>query len=126
MTLQAFCTQVLPRCGRRATHGQWGTHHLARLCALLDVHDELLLLLLELCAFAIELALCLCEGALVLAEPLGRGDRAAKEGFLEAERGVRACVQKGDGERTMMFMARGGERQGQTRTLPAARPTSVL
>ena len=61
--------------------GEWA-HHLARLCTLLDVHDELLLLLLELCALAVELALGLCEGALVLAEPLRGGDRAAKERLL--------------------------------------------
>jgi hypothetical protein len=42
-------------------------HKLSRLGTFLDVHDELLLALLELCAFAVELALRLCQRALVLA-----------------------------------------------------------
>jgi hypothetical protein len=55
---------------------------LAILCGLFDVGDEFLLACLELCALAIEFALGLCEGSLVLAEAFCRGDRAAKEGFL--------------------------------------------
>ena len=65
------------------------THHLAGLCTLLDVHDELLLLLLELCALAVELALRLGEGALVLAEPLRGGNGAPKECLLDSSNGVR-------------------------------------
>lgn len=57
-------------------------HHLTSLSTLLDVHNELLLLLLELGALTVELALRLCKGALVLPKPLGGSDRAAKEGFL--------------------------------------------
>ena len=58
------------------------TNHLASLCALLDVNYELLLLLLEFCAFTIQLALSLGKGALVLSQPLCRGDGATKEGLL--------------------------------------------
>jgi hypothetical protein len=55
---------------------------LPRLCAPLDIGHEFLLAGLELCAFAIELALRLCKRSLVLAETLRGGDGAAKERFL--------------------------------------------
>lgn len=55
-----------------------GTHHLASFRALLDIHHELLLLLLKLGSFSIELALCLGEGALMLAQPLCRGGCPSK------------------------------------------------
>lgn len=58
------------------------THHVARLGILLDVRHRLLLLLLELGAFAFKLALCLLQAALVLSQPLGGGDGASKEGVL--------------------------------------------
>lgn len=59
------------------------THHVARLGILLDVRHGLLLLLLELSALALELALGLLQRALVLAKPLGGGDRTAEECVLE-------------------------------------------
>lgn len=51
--------------------GTWRTHHLPILCALLDIGDEFLLLLFELGAFSIQLALCLLQAPLVLSQPLG-------------------------------------------------------
>ncbi len=57
-------------------------HHLPILGALLDLAHEPLLLRLELGALAVELALCLFERALVLPQPLGRGEAFAKEGVL--------------------------------------------
>ena len=57
-------------------------HHLACLCTLLDIHDELLLLLLELRPLPVQLALRLGEGALVLPQPLGGRDCTPEEGFL--------------------------------------------
>lgn len=70
--------RVAQACARRDDR----TDHLALLCTLFDVHDKLLFLLLELCAFAIELALGLCEGALVLAQPLRWRHGSSKESFL--------------------------------------------
>jgi hypothetical protein len=61
------------------------SRHLARLCRLLDVIDELLLLDLELCAFAVQLALCLFERALVLTQPLG-GSQSSSKGPAETRR----------------------------------------
>jgi len=55
---------------------------LSRLCTLLDVHDELLLALLELRALAVKFALRLCQRALMLAQTLRWRDGAAKERFL--------------------------------------------
>lgn len=49
-----------------------GAYHLSVSGTLLNVHDELGLLLLELGALAVELSLRLLECPLVLAEPLGR------------------------------------------------------
>jgi hypothetical protein len=57
-------------------------YHVAGLCILLDVGHRLLLLLLELGALALELALCLLQAALVLSQPLGRGHGASEEGVL--------------------------------------------
>jgi hypothetical protein len=57
---------------------------LSRLGTLLDVCDELLLALLELCALAVEFALRLCQGALVLAQTLCWRYRTTKERFLIA------------------------------------------
>lgn len=82
------------------------TYELAGLCAALDVADELLLLLLELGALPVELALRLCEGALVLPQPLRRGDRAPKQRFLRPH--IQQSALPGDaasvGARTIMFM----------------------
>jgi hypothetical protein len=65
---------------------------LAGACALLDVLCELLLLLFELCAFAVELSLRLLECALVLPQPLGWRLCAAEERVddvhVEADRGL--------------------------------------
>lgn len=66
--------------GRRMDRDE--TNKLPRFSTLLDVHNELLLALLELGAFTVKLALRLCEGALVLAQSLGGGHRATKQGFL--------------------------------------------
>lgn len=57
-------------------------HHLASLCALLDVHYEFLLLLFELGAFTIQLALSLSEGALVLSQPFRRRNGPTKKSLL--------------------------------------------
>ena len=69
------------------------THHLASLCALLDVHYKFLLLLLELGALSVELALRLCEGALMLPKPLSRRDGPSKQSLLYMERRQRDGVQ---------------------------------
>ena len=58
------------------------TYNLASFCTPLDVADELLLLLLELGALAVELALRLCERTLVLPQPLCGGHCPSEEGFL--------------------------------------------
>jgi hypothetical protein len=55
---------------------------LSRLGTLLDVHDELLLALLELRALAIEFPLRLCQRALMLAQTLRWRHRTTKERFL--------------------------------------------
>lgn len=82
------------------------TYKLAGLCAALDVADELLLLLLELGALPVELALRLCEGALVLPQPLRRGDRASKQRFLHphTQRSALSGDTEGVAARTIMFM----------------------
>jgi hypothetical protein len=56
---------------------------LSRLGSFLDVHDELLLALLELRALAVELALRLCQRALVLAQTLRWRHGATEERFLQ-------------------------------------------
>lgn len=82
------------------------TYKLAGLCAALDVADKFLLLLLELGALPVELALRLCEGALVLPQPLRRGDRASKQRFLHIH--IQRSALPGEatsiGARTIMFM----------------------
>lgn len=55
---------------------------MSRLSTLLDVHDELLLALLELCALAVEFALRLCQRALMLAQTLRWRYGAPEERFL--------------------------------------------
>jgi len=55
---------------------------LSRLGTFLDIHDELLLALLELCALAIEFALRLYQRALMLAQTLRWCYGATKERFL--------------------------------------------
>lgn len=67
--------------GQAAGHD--GCYHLASLCALLDVLDELLLAVFQFGALAVEFALRLGERALVLAQTLGGRDCAAKESFLD-------------------------------------------
>ena len=57
-------------------------YKLASLCALLDVHDEFLLALLQLCAFPIEFSLRFGERALVLAQTLRWSNSTAEQGFL--------------------------------------------
>jgi hypothetical protein len=59
---------------------------LSRLGTLLDVHNELLLALLELCALAVEFALRLCQRALMLAQTLRWRYGATEERFLAIER----------------------------------------
>ena len=59
---------------------------MSRLGTLLDVHDELLLALLELRALAVKFALRLCQRALMLAQTLRWRHGAAKERFLTIER----------------------------------------
>jgi hypothetical protein len=59
---------------------------LSRLGTLLDVHNELLLALLELCALAVEFALRLCQRALMLAQTLRWRYGATKERFLTIEK----------------------------------------
>jgi hypothetical protein len=60
------------------------THELSRLGTFLDVRDELLLALLEFRALAVELALCLCQGALMLAQTFRRRHCATEERFLRS------------------------------------------
>ena len=72
MTLHAFCDQSMSPLQKSAVMA----HHLASLRTLLDVHDELLLRLLQLRALAVKLALRFREGALVLPQPLRRSDCA--------------------------------------------------
>jgi hypothetical protein len=55
---------------------------LSRLGTLLDVHDELLLALLELCALAVEFALRLYQRALMLAQTFRWRYGATEERFL--------------------------------------------
>lgn len=76
--------RVLIKLGQICSGVRWGTrvYHLSRLRTLLYVHDEFLLLLLELSALAIQLALRLREGALMLTQTLRRGHRSTKERFL--------------------------------------------
>ena len=62
-----------------------GAHHLSRLCTLLDVHDELLLTLLELRALAVEFPLRFCQRALMLAQTLRRCHGATEERFLRSK-----------------------------------------
>jgi len=64
------------------------THELTRFGTFLDICNELLLTLLEFCALAVEFALCLCQGALMLAQTLRWRYRATKERFL---RSIVAC-----------------------------------
>jgi hypothetical protein len=64
---------------------------LTRFSTFLDVCDEFLLALLEFCALAVEFALCLCQGALMLAQTLRWRYCATKERFL---RSVVALLQK--------------------------------
>ena len=59
---------------------------MSRLGTLLDVHNELLLALLELCAFAVEFALRFCQRALMLAQTLRRRYGATEERFLRLKR----------------------------------------
>jgi hypothetical protein len=59
---------------------------LSRLGTLLDVHNELLLALLELCALAVEFALRLCQRTLMLAQTLRWRYGATEERFLTIER----------------------------------------
>ena len=63
-----------------------GAHKLSRLGTLLDVHNELLLALLELCALAVELALRLCQRALVLAQTLSWRHGTTEERFLRGSK----------------------------------------
>ena len=60
------------------------THKLSRFGTFLDVGNELLLALLELCALAVEFALCFCQGALMLAQTLRGCHCATKERFLRS------------------------------------------
>ena len=58
------------------------THHVSRLCILLDFSHRLLLLCLELGLLALQFALSFVEGSLVLSEPFRGGKRAAEKGVL--------------------------------------------
>ena len=60
------------------------THELTPFGTFLDVRNELLLALLEFCALAVEFALRLCQGALMLAQTLRWSYCAAKERFLRS------------------------------------------
>jgi hypothetical protein len=59
---------------------------LSCLGTLLDIHNKLLLALLELCALAVELALRLCQRALVLAQTLSWRYGATEKRFLRKSR----------------------------------------
>ena len=72
-----------------ARAGDETTHELPQLGTFLDVRNELLLALLELRALAVEFALCLCQGALMLAQTLRWRYGATKERFLRSI--VRHC-----------------------------------
>jgi hypothetical protein len=98
--------------------------HLAILCALLDVGHELLLLVLELDALAVQFTLCLLEGALVLAQTLCRRHALAKRPLDKLGQGQRpgAGREGGAGRRTFMVAAqavwsgRGCSRGGQVKS----------
>lgn len=62
--------------------GKQISYHLPSLGALLDILHQLLLAVLQFRAFAVQFALRLCQGALVLPQALRRRHGAAKEGFL--------------------------------------------
>ena len=62
--------------------GKQSSYHLPSLGALLDILHQLLLAVLQFRAFAVQFALRLCQGALVLPQALRRRHGAAKEGFL--------------------------------------------
>lgn len=69
-------------CSRSSVeHDVAATHHLTILGALLDVHHEFLLLLFQLGALSVQLALCFLQRPLVLPEPFGWRLGAPKEGF---------------------------------------------
>ena len=68
-----------PAHGTAITRGE--THHLPLARTSLDIADELLLLLLELGALAVEFALRLLQRALVLPQPLGGRLGAPEEGL---------------------------------------------
>jgi len=72
-----------------ARAGDETTHELPQLGTFLDVRNELLLALLELRALAVEFALCLCQGALMLAQTLHWRYGATKKRFLRSI--VRHC-----------------------------------
>lgn len=84
MTLHAFCggTDISASAAQSTAQDSGIAHQLAGLGAALDVADELLLLLLELGALAVELALRLREGALVLPQPFRGGHCPPEERFL--------------------------------------------
>ena len=63
----------------RLSYFVWAaTHRLPGLCALLDISDELLLALFQLCPLAIEFALRFGERALMLTQSLSRRDRSSE------------------------------------------------
>jgi hypothetical protein len=72
--------------------------HLAGLCALAHVGLQLLLLVLELDALALELALRLLQRALVLAQPLGRRHALAERPLDDVHGGRVPWEQEGCGE----------------------------
>jgi hypothetical protein len=67
---------------------------LSRLCTLLNVHNELLLALLELCALAVEFALRFCQRALVLAQTLRWRYGATEERFLRLIENIKVAVHR--------------------------------
>jgi hypothetical protein len=67
---------------------------LSRLGTLLDVHNELLLALLELRALAVEFALRLSQRALMLAQTLRWRYGATEERFLTIERKEKSSVHR--------------------------------
>ena len=71
----------LPSCSDQVFRLDLAGTHLAVLGALLDVLDELLFLVLELHAFAVELALGFLESSLVLAEAFLGGHAPAEGPF---------------------------------------------
>ena len=91
MTLQAFCGYKCVSSLEMDQRSGWTreeTHELTPFGTFLDVCNELLLALLEFCALAVEFALCLCQGALMLAQTLRWSHCATKERFL---RSIVAC-----------------------------------